>query len=69
MFYFLRFKGYKIYDLDKFLLKNKLIKFKNNHKIPSEIKRKLRFICTKEKQASFIDLRYKFTYNSYKKLT
>ena len=68
LFLFLRIKGYKIISLDKFINKSKNNKI-NKLKISDEIKKEILrdYLCTKESQASFIDLRYKFVFPTYKK--
>ncbi len=67
--FFLRFKGYKILDLDRFFSINNKKTYKLTSNISNQIKKEILrdFICNKESQASYIDLRYNFIYKDYEK--
>ena len=66
---FLKLKGYKIIDFDKKLFKKSLKKYSCLSTLPKEIKKEILrdFVCHKDKQFSFLDLRVNHIYESFNK--
>jgi len=66
---FLKFKGYKIVDLDKKLFKNSFKKKSSTSSLTKSIKKEILrdFVCHKDKQFSFLDLRVNNIYESFNK--
>ena len=67
LIFFLKLKGYKIIDLDKKLFRKSFKKKSCISTLPKEIKKEILrdFLCYKDKQFSFLDLRFNHIYESF----